>query len=847
MGDGRDAAAVAVWHDRRASSRSCSSPMVVLLVVAAHPIIVLLFTRALRGQRAHLRRCRRSILLSPSRGRRGAARPRARRASLFGLNLVRLALIASIIPLVARVRPRGRGRSATVLAAAAAKALASSGSRRSMRTAGLARSCPGAGLARIAAAAVVAAVAAALAVRRSSRRRSCARRWRAPCTAPRYLGSLLAARRCSTASERTRDHGRIGARASRHRARRKAWGARSDHVRHRRDPGASEAARCALRRAAARCAATLAHRGPDDEGSYLDASVGLGMRRLSIIDLGRAGSRSATRTARSGSSSTARSTTTASCAASSRRAATASATTQRHRGHRPPLRGARAALRRRAARHVRLRALGRAAAAAAPGPRPARDQAALLRRVGGRLLFGSELKALLAAARASSARLDWARARPPPDLPGDAAAREHRRRGAQARAGPRPRWPRPGRRCASSATGTCASSPTDEPAEAELVERLRELLEESVRSHLVSDVPLGAFLSGGIDSSAVVAHDGAARGAPGQDLLDRVRRGRTSTSRLRAAGRAGLRDRAPRADPRARRRSSVARGPSPGTSTSRSATPRPSRPTWCRRLAAEHVKVVLSGDGGDELFAGYDQYVVEGRERARTGTCPAARARAMRRGRRAALPRRRAGPQLSAPHRARPTPTATSTRSRSSGATSAPRCSRPEACATGRRATIPGGRARGGCSRRAGALARRRSSTRTSTRYLPLDILTKVDRMSMAHSIEARVPLLDHSWSSSRPRSRRELQLRDGDHEVPVQARACAGVLPDAILDRPKRGFAIPLGRWFRGPLARLRPRSPAVRDRASAAASSTPGRSERLAGAAASAGRRTSTCSSGR
>ena len=89
---------------------------------------------------------------------------------------------------------------------------------------------------------------------------------------------------------------------------------------------------------------------------------------------------------------------------------------------------------------------------------------------------------------------------------------------------------------------------------------------------------------------------------------------------------------------------------------------------------------------------------------------------------------------------------------------------------------------------------------------LPLDILTKVDRMSMAHSIEARVPLLDHKLVEFASTVPAELQLRKG-RTKDLFKRALRGILPDEILDRPKHGFAVPLGRWFRGQLG------PVVRD----------------------------------
>jgi asparagine synthase (glutamine-hydrolysing) len=84
--------------------------------------------------------------------------------------------------------------------------------------------------------------------------------------------------------------------------------------------------------------------------------------------------------------------------------------------------------------------------------------------------------------------------------------------------------------------------------------------------------------------------------------------------------------------------------------------------------------------------------------------------------------------------------------------------------------------------------------------YLPLDILTKVDRMSMAHSIETRAPLLDHKLVEFAATIPPDLKVRGTETKV-IFKRAMRGLLPDEIIDRPKRGFAIPLGHWFRGGL----------------------------------------------
>jgi asparagine synthase (glutamine-hydrolysing) len=84
--------------------------------------------------------------------------------------------------------------------------------------------------------------------------------------------------------------------------------------------------------------------------------------------------------------------------------------------------------------------------------------------------------------------------------------------------------------------------------------------------------------------------------------------------------------------------------------------------------------------------------------------------------------------------------------------------------------------------------------------YLVGDINTKVDRASMAHSLEVREPLMDHplvEWLSSLPP---EFKLRNGEGKLLLK-KALAPYLPPEILYRPKMGFAVPLAKWFRGPL----------------------------------------------
>jgi asparagine synthase (glutamine-hydrolysing) len=87
--------------------------------------------------------------------------------------------------------------------------------------------------------------------------------------------------------------------------------------------------------------------------------------------------------------------------------------------------------------------------------------------------------------------------------------------------------------------------------------------------------------------------------------------------------------------------------------------------------------------------------------------------------------------------------------------------------------------------------------------YLPEDVLTKVDRMSMAHSIESRVPLLDNNVIDFAATLPARFKIANGRRKH-VLKEAIRPLLPPEILDRRKQGFGVPLGVWFRGGLADL-------------------------------------------
>jgi asparagine synthase (glutamine-hydrolysing) len=411
--------------------------------------------------------------------------------------------------------------------------------------------------------------------------------------------------------------------------------------------------------------------------------------------------------------------------------------------------------------------------------------------LGDRLLFASELKAILALGEVET-QLDW------PALshlfafqatPADASLVRGVRKlppGTRLMA-------RAGRDRRLERYWEVRFQPDRDHDEAYFVARLRELLEESVRLHLVSDVPLGAFLSGGIDSSSVVAL--MSRLTPGPIKTFSIGFADADYSELahaRTVARAfGTDHRELVMEPDAFGILEAVAWHLDEPLGDPSAIP-----TYLvSGLAAESVTVVLSGDGGDELFAGYDKYVVERRER-RYGLVP----RPLRRlvGRLPdVMPERMRGRRFLR-HFALDGAERYLDATTIFRADEQARLFTPDVAARlagydpwdGERPALEPGTGHWLSTLQRADL----------NGYLPLDILTKVDRMSMAHSIETRVPLLDHKVVEFAATIPPELQLKQGVTKYVFKA-AMRGLLPDAIIDRPKHGFAVPLGHWFRGRL----------------------------------------------
>ena len=336
-------------------------------------------------------------------------------------------------------------------------------------------------------------------------------------------------------------------------------------------------------------------------------------------------------------------------------------------------------------------------------------------------------------------------------------------------------------------------TPDERSTEQELIERLRELLDESVALHQVSDVPVGAFLSGGLDSSAVVAtlarqHPGVKTFSIGfeESGFDELPHARDVAAHFGT----DHHDLVLRPDVVRIVEDLTWYLDEPFGDTS-------AIPTYMvSKLAAEHVKVVLSGDGGDEVFAGYDRYVVEDRERSLDGVPRPIRRLAGTIG--SALPDGTRGKRF-LQHLALDGAARYLDASMLFRGPEMQRLFRPDVYEQIARHDITGDATallnHGGDDWLAGV------QHFDLNAYLPQDILTKVDRMTMAHSLEARPPLLDHRLVEFAATIPARFRLRNGETKY-LFKQAMRGILPDRIIDRQKQGFAVPLARWMRKDLA---------------------------------------------
>jgi asparagine synthase (glutamine-hydrolysing) len=327
------------------------------------------------------------------------------------------------------------------------------------------------------------------------------------------------------------------------------------------------------------------------------------------------------------------------------------------------------------------------------------------------------------------------------------------------------------------------ASTTDADAQAELDIRLA----TAVRQRMIADVPLGAFLSGGIDSSLVVAMMQEQSEAPVKTFTIRFDDPEFNEADYAAAVARHLRTEHHEETCGARQMLDVVDRlaemfDEPFADSS-------AVPTYLvSKIARSSVTVALSGDGGDELFHGYPRYRFH-TEAAAALALPRSVRRAVAVGA-DRLPTRRLRRIADVLRSDDEDPYARFIS-----------WWRPEDIAALTGQPPPDGPAYADARARSAPLNREdRAALLDLVSYLPEDILTKVDRASMAVSLEVRAPLLDHrvvefalGLPSSLKRRRRTTKW--------LLRRLLDTRVPRALIDRPKMGFGVPLAAWFRGPL----------------------------------------------
>jgi asparagine synthase (glutamine-hydrolysing) len=335
-------------------------------------------------------------------------------------------------------------------------------------------------------------------------------------------------------------------------------------------------------------------------------------------------------------------------------------------------------------------------------------------------------------------------------------------------------------------------------SEAECAEALSGLINEAVRMRLISDVPLGAFLSGGIDSSTIVGFMSQNMSEPVQtfsigfedDTYDEVSYANAVAKHFGTNHHVEVLQ----PDIASLVEQLVPHHDEPFADTS-------IFPTYLvSKLASQNVKVVLSGDGGDELFAGYDTYLAEKMDRY-YGYLPG-------------VLRKRVLPKFAKwlpPQPAKKGLINKVKRMVEGGAldpslqhtrwmiflNSAEKDSLYQADL---RATLNDQLTAdyfGSYFEKANRLDSLAQQQYVDIKtYLADDILTKVDRMSMAVSIEARVPLLDYRIVEFALNLPAQMKL-NGSRTKSILRNAVKGLVPDLVLEKPKQGFSIPMKHWL--------------------------------------------------
>ena len=337
-------------------------------------------------------------------------------------------------------------------------------------------------------------------------------------------------------------------------------------------------------------------------------------------------------------------------------------------------------------------------------------------------------------------------------------------------------------------------------SEEECLEQLQEKLTEAVRIRLIADVPLGAMLSGGTDSSTVVALMARLSGAPVKTFSIGFRHAdfnEAPYARM-VAERFGTKHHELILEP-----DIVATVEALTRSLEEPFGDSSMLPTYyVSCLARQHVTVALSGDGGDEAFAGYERYRIHLQDRAHDWI-PRWASQLYRQQIHSRLPRQVPGRSLaysiSLPWEQRYTEGVSfQPFQREMGVL----C--PDFVGAGESGGSPLREFYEYLAQAPADDPLGRVLYLDTKTYLPGDILTKVDRMSMAASLEARVPMLDHVFLEWVTGLSSEWKMRPGSQKYILRKLAERVGVPKEVLHRPKQGFALPLVHWMRNELKDL-------------------------------------------
>lgn len=351
------------------------------------------------------------------------------------------------------------------------------------------------------------------------------------------------------------------------------------------------------------------------------------------------------------------------------------------------------------------------------------------------------------------------------------------------------------------------AEPADFHSDEQAADELEAVLRRSVRGQMLSDVPLGAFLSGGVDSSAVVALMQAQSAKPIRTFsIGFEDKGYDEAASARAvASHLGTEHTEHYVTPA----EALAVIPNLSSIYDEPFADSSQIPTYLvSRMARRHVTVSLSGDGGDEVFGGYNRYLIGSRAWRKLSRLPLWSRRLAARALRSVSPgqwdqvvtsfeslvgrahgARQPGDKI---HKAAATLASVDDNDFYTRLTTG-------SSVAGLLGPVSSVRAAASDALAARSLPERMMAW-DAIGYLPTDILTKVDRAAMAVSLETRVPYLDHRVFAFAWTLPLHYRIR-GKTGKWLLREVLYRHVPRELIERPKFGFAVPIGSWLRGPL----------------------------------------------